>query len=284
MEKNKDQGDLRDDLERLEEKAKNLSKKLGTSAEQAGYIVDAVGSVTKSYRGVMDLQTDEAGISQAVESGKKIVSGLEDFLDPLLNSADSLNKILDSGMPVFSTASSASVTMGNSFSIFPSPARFIPCPFLPKSETERYTNKLEQLDPSIAKTYKSAWSLYYAESHDPGRPALWQLRQAIDHFFDLLAPTQQVRESPCWSPKPTGDSQAVHRKERLQFAAANRVKDTRQRAVLIESTDEMLRALERLSAAHKRGPIDHQRAREVFLSADDVLRRWIDAISVSAPS
>src|SRR5437667_5175277 len=117
---------------------------------------------------------------------------------------------------------------------------FQPCPFLSDSDEEVYVGKLSQLDPALGETYRAAWSGYY-DQRDPGRSALWQMRQVFDHFFDILAPPGPVKLSEHWSPKPAPRPNAINREERLRFAADRWVLAD-QRLVLIESVNETVRA------------------------------------------
>jgi hypothetical protein len=148
---------------------------------------------------------------------------------------------------------------------------------------EFYARKFSELDPSLGATYRSAWSVFYSQQHDPKRAALWQMRQVFDHLFDKLAPDDDVRESAFWS-KKTGDKpDAIHRDERLCFAAHRCIRDEALRTGLLESVKETLRSYDRLQEAHKRGELSIEKANETFTSSDALIRRWIDAANPWPP-
>jgi hypothetical protein len=103
------------------------------------------------------------------------------------------------------------------------------------------------------------------------------MRQVYDHLLEKLSPDDEVRQSEFWSKKGEGKSDAIHRHERLRFAAHRCISNLDKRMVLLESVKETLKSYERLQEAHKRGTLSIENASEVFAACDSLLRRWIDA-------
>jgi hypothetical protein len=237
---------------------------------QLGYLASAVRTSTDAHRLVLGSDVDPAVAIRFIPSGAVIAQELDRSLDELAFSTDSLANEIEPAILTFSTASSSAVATCNSICVGPAPVRFTPCPYANDSDETRYAQRLEALDRSLAGTYRAAWQALYTNSHDPGRPALWQMRQVMDHFFGLLAPDARVRQSAAWTPKAGDKRDAVHRSERWRFAADHWLKDSNARRLFVESAKEVDQAYDQLNQAHKRGALDRTRAEETFRAADAV--------------
>lgn len=269
---------LKELLVRLPQKADTLTNLVGELNAKAGYVAGAVRTFADAHTIVLGSPVESTTAIPFIASGAVIASELDRRLDQLLLGAETFGQVIEPAIPVFSTTSSSAVATCNSICLGPVPVRFSPCPYLDDSDENAYARKLELLDPSLAGTYRAAWHALYAESHDPGRPSLWQMRQVMDHFFGLLAPEEKVRQSIHWSRKSGDKPDAVHRAEKWRFAADRWLTDPQLRNVFVESVKEIDQAYETLNQAHKRGALDRARAEEIFRSADAVVRRWIDGI------
>lgn len=269
--------EFRNQLVRLEAKAKSLKDSVTDVSEKVGYIVASVGTFARGYDAVVNLRSTGDDLDPTVASGISIASHLEETLDVLSHEANQYGQSVDLSLLLFSSASSSVVTTCNSLTPNVPGIHFTPCPFLQDSDENTYARRLTDLHAPLGDTYRSAWNLSYTQKHDPGRAALWQMRQVLDHLFERLAPDDAVRASSFWSRKDGNKSDAIHREERLRFAAQRCIRDPARRTVLLESVQETLRSYERLNTAHKRGVIAPQTADDVFRAADAVIRRWIDA-------
>jgi hypothetical protein len=199
-----------------------------------------------------------------VRDNAKIVVGL----------ANTSRSPLDSAMTLFAaTGSTASFTTTS-----------IPLPPLPDvarslERHEVYAARLHTLDPQLAQTYRAIWEILRVTRKDPERGALWQIRQAFDHLFAILAPDESVRLSKYWAAKVDGPSPlAVTRKERLTYAANTVVKSFARKATLLAATEHMIDVYQSLNIAHKRGEIDAVKARTALEEMRQIIEEWADAV------
>ena len=275
---NKDKDEpLRDQLDRLSDKAKDLKKVVANANEAVGYIEKSVDVFKEGSLGIVNLRSTRNDVEDSVKSASNMAHLLEETLDSLRPPAEAMSRKLDDALPIFTSTTSAIVTSCNSIA----PEGFIvlslPRPFVQASGLEDFTTKLSVLDQSLAKTYREAWHSFYAQRYDPLRGALFLMRQVFDHLFELIAPDDKVRESPHWSRKEGDKPIIVYRSERLRFAANRCIKDKIKQLALLESVEEALRSYERLNIAHKRGDLTPEKASEVFKAADSIVRSWVEA-------
>jgi len=64
-----------------------------------------------------------------------------------------------------------------------------------------YGTKLGKIDPELMKLFRAIWQSFYGSSDNPERIALGCMRQLYDHFFEILAPDCEVRNSPYFAVK-----------------------------------------------------------------------------------
>jgi len=275
---------FRDQLERLLSKARSLRERLNEANQKGTYVADAVETFATGFRLLLNTRsTEDPDFQATISDGIEIGATLELTLDTLHGGAESLTSALDTTLPIFSSSCSAMATSYNSLTLGAPSLQFRRCPFLSDSDEAGYAEKLTALDSALGNTYRSAWNALYTEPHDPGRTALWQMRQVHDAFFSKLAPDELVRQSDCWSVKAGDKPNAVHRSERMRYAAMRWITDESRRQVLLASAHECIRAYARLQKAHERGPIPAEHAREIFLAADSIIRRWVDVVSPCPP-
>lgn len=227
--------------------------------------------------GILNARSTEEDRQATLANIKNMAGPLETKLDELTSHAIVLRAKVDASITVISTSALTAVTSCNSF--YPSqPILTVrPYPFQPASDMEDCARKLSMLDHTLGQVYRGAWNLYYTQQHDPKRGALWQMRHVFDCFFDCLAPDDMVRQSPHWSKKEGNKWDAVHREERLSYAAHRCIPDKEKREVLLASSTETLGIYKRLNAAHTRGELAPSTANETFQATDKIIRTWIAA-------
>lgn len=271
---------LSQQLERLRSKSQSLKRDLALTNQKTAYIAESVDTFATGLTSIANVgSTGDDDLDATLNGALEVGALLEDRLDRLTFDVSALSRTVDDSLPLFSTSSSSVVATCNSLSIGASTLAYRPCPFLNDSDETAYAMRLADADESLGRTYRSAWNAFYAEPHDPGRTALWEMRQTYDHFFTILAPDADVRNSPYWSRKTGDKPDSVHRGERLRYAANRWVRDPTKRQVLLSSVEDTARAYQRLNTAHERGPIAEDNARQVFLAVDSIIRRWIDSIA-----
>jgi hypothetical protein len=144
-----------------------------------------------------------------------------------------------------------------------------------------YADKLELLDPEIARIYRSVSEIFYGTYENPDRAAMFQLRQAYDHFFAKLAPDDEVRSSEYFrTKKEPGKENSVHRIERIKYAAYTRVKNKDVANLLISSADSLLATYKKLQKAHERGTLRRGEVEAVVVAMLAALEGWIDALEL----
>jgi hypothetical protein len=253
-------------------------------AEKFGYIAHAARSIGATYESTYfsDISTPD---QEYLRQNAIAVGGfLKDTIGSITPYVYETSKSVDEALQVFAVTSTTADTTCNIFLEGPARSEIEPCPFLSKSDAKACEEKLALLDGPLAGVYRSAWHNLYADNFDPGRGALWQLRQVYDHFFELLAPAEQVVQSSFWAPKSDPPFEAIHRAERVQYAANRWIANESQRKALQESDKSMLRAYNKLNQAHERGEIDLEKARRAFKNMDAMLRNWIDGIQEWPPN
>lgn len=155
-----------------------------------------------------------------------------------------------------------------------------PPSFWPRDRVKLYASKLDKLDNELGRVYRSIWTSLLGNQENPERAAMYQMRQAYDHFFDILAPDKTVRESPYFQQKTEGDPNTVSRKERLHYAANTKIKDNNLKELLLAQDDYIIKLYKKLNKAHKPGAIDSREAKETLNAMRTVLEEWIDAIEI----
>lgn len=142
--------------------------------------------------------------------------------------------------------------------------------------------KCARIDKHLAATLSQAWECGLGGGADPWRSAMYAMRQACDQLLEALAPHEQVRKSPHWTPKTNGTRDAVTRRERLEYAAHAHVSDDSRRNTLLASSRHTLHIYERLNSAHSREAVDEGQARLAVFEMHAVIMQWIDSVCIRA--
>jgi hypothetical protein len=152
---------------------------------------------------------------------------------------------------------------------------------LPESDRYRETQKrLAKLDKALAETYEEVWQARYGTRADPQRAGLFLVRQAFDHLFQVLAPDDQVRNSPFWEEKGGDDPNQVTRRERIQFAAYTRIKDKNRAKIMAVSAKHMLDVYNALNSAHERGELDESKTDRALSEMTSIIEEWAQALEL----
>lgn len=250
--------------------ATQLHEKLAAATEKAGYVARAASAIRDGYQFIAEAR--DPSTSDFAASGINLLNALNKQMAAVANSSSIV--LLD---PLAHNVELACADLAVSGSVLGFRQPSMPCPFLPGSDPERYAAVLERLNPAMARSYRQAWSSRYGAKDDPERVGLWELRQTFDHFFEVIAPDDAVRASGHWKKKDKEPLNAVHRRERLAYAAEQLVADPAERALLESTADDALRAYGDLNKAHVRGALAVEHAFDAFDAFDTIFRRWIDA-------
>lgn len=144
-----------------------------------------------------------------------------------------------------------------------------------------YYNMFIKIDESLGKTYQEIDQILYNTESDPERAALFMARQSFDHFFDVIAKNDDVRQSPYWSkkePHVINDQNIVWRIEKIRYAAHTRIKDPLKAQNLIDQSNYIIETYKLLNKAHTRGRINKEEAKNLIISIKKILEEWIVAL------
>lgn len=264
-------------LARLSSKRMALVTTHDRLGAKLGYASESLATFSGVYSGLIHSGSTGPDLLPTLRDGFMIGQSLESRVDSLMTEAQQLENEVDETINLLSASSSAAVSAHLACDLLVT-YRWQPCPFEPTARQTMCAQKLQELAPTLAEVYRAAWSAYYGQTHDPRRSALWQIRQTIDHLFEVLAPDEVVRSSRYWTPKEKGKTNAVYRVERFTYAAHRWIGDETARNVLLGAVSQINRTYERLNIAHQRGELDQDRASDTFRAADDILWQWVDAI------
>ncbi len=79
-------------------------------------------------------------------------------------------------------------------------------PIMPIMPIMHYAERFSVFDNALGKTYKEIDETLYGTISDPERATMFVVRQLYDHFFQVLAPDEEVRASKYWrNKKPEKD-------------------------------------------------------------------------------
>lgn len=148
-----------------------------------------------------------------------------------------------------------------------------------KPEQQNYIEKLRKIDISLSKTYEEIGQVLYATDSDPKRAALSMMRQSFDHFFENIAPDDEVRKSKYWAVKKGPDPNQVTRRERMMFAANTRISDKSHAQTIVSLFENILDTYQLLNKLHKRGTLSDKQAITGLRSMQKFIETWIDAIN-----
>lgn len=259
--------------EELAELCDDEQKYHATKAQEFGYARDVFTDIKDIF---VQIPCDEPLLISAEDSLIKF----RRFIEAKKNTHE-LNIDVSSTAYFFgtSTAVTGSVIDPNRkiFEVYNIPK---PPSFWPLNRFDKYALQLDKFDCELGKVYRSIWSSLLGNQENPERTAMYQMRQAYDHFFDIIAPDDEVRRSQYFRKKTDGDPDRVSRKERLHYAANTRIRDQALRDLLLGQDDYMIELYQRLNKAHNRGSIDSKEAKESLNAMRTMLEQWIDAINI----
>ncbi len=258
----------------IDEKQKDLdylSEVLGATKEQLVAAKPLMIGLYEAARGNSELRSVLASGVDAFRSTIPLIGGLGPVLRPVQASVPNIAGTIDA---VLASTDSAVYGLPEVYMEY----KYNPNPFLTGEDADTISSGLAKLDAAASGAHKGAWAEYYSSKPDKGRAALLLMRQVFDQFFAALAPDEMVRASPHWHPKEPPRTQQIHRRERIEYAAAMHVKDPNVSASLAADASHMLEVYQVLNSAHDRGPMSSEKASQALLAMDAILAQWLAAI------
>lgn len=265
-------------FDEAEESADELHKKYSDGAKLTGYIRDRLVAAKPYWVSLSEKYSNDPEVAPTVASGIDFLKAYNQELNNLNASLpypqEKLISIIGSGEAFdVNTASIADVIPIENFNF-----EHQPCPFIDHSNAESRAIQLENLDVSLAKTYLQVWEDLHSTRSDPERAALYLMRQTYDHFFAILAPDGDVRQSDVWKEKAGDKPDQVTRIERIEYAALSHISDQEKAKMMIASAKPILKVYDELNRAHKRGEVNPAKARNAIHAMDTILSEWLNAI------
>lgn len=251
-------------------------------ATQIGYTLDAFRSVRSTWASLGSASTSSPEAESIYNSGVKFLSAFRDEVrarEQQLRPISGLSQQLSGSANSFVTATNS--TAGFVFTPGSTSPSFGPIQLPPPDKQESHAKRFLQFDPALGRAYQEIWETLYGTRADPERAALYLIRQAFDQLFGKLAPDDDVRHSPYWTPKTDkGKENQVWRDERIRYAAAKHVKDPVRANTLISSVKHMIDVYQGLNRARDRGELDREKSRQALAEMRSILEDWANALEI----
>jgi len=262
--------------------ASDLQQTYAEAARLAGYTRDSLIQA-KPYWSTF------AGAASTDPSSYPILASGEYFLNSFYQELRRIGQQNPAPLDHIRSAAGTATTLTYTTSIFadsPNTAEamarvmYTDTPFRIAEGKATLTERLTKIDPDLGQTFQQVWDSLYGTTAEPERGALYQMRQTFDHFFQVLAPDEEVRQSNFWTPKEGDNRDQIHRKERIEFAAHQHVKDVLRATTLAASAEQMVDIYQSLNQAHKRGKLQPAKARQALSAMGKILEDWLDALGL----
>jgi len=258
----------------------NMHRTLVNEAAQVGFARDAMLSIRPQWVSIANASTSNPEAAQIYASGLYFLAALRDEVRAQQNVVAPISGLFNpTSGSIGSLINATGITASFMSSAYVAPTNYAPFPAPDKHKA--YVERFTKLDPSLGQTYLEIWESLYSTRAEPERAALYLIRQAFDHFFEKLAPDDEVRSSALWAKKTEpGKQNQVWREERIRYVVATHVKDSIRARTLTASTKHMLDVYQGLNRAHKRGELDKDKARRALAEMRSILENWADAIGI----
>jgi len=256
----------------------DIHKDLVEGAMQVGQEIERFEGIRPLWVSIGESTITDPDLVNVYSSG---VAALGTVRDEITDLRSGVAPIL-SHIGSISSSSDLTIAITDTTSIWAPPRTTLP-PDPVFALTDRYSqtkSRLAKLDSSLAETYEAIREAVYGTRSDPGRVALYLIRQAFDHLFGLLAPDDEVRKSPYWREKEGDNPSQVTRKERIEYAAHAHIKSDTSARRLASSASHMVDVYEVLNKAHTRGPLDPEKSRNALKEMRVIIETWMEAIEI----
>ena len=143
---------------------------------------------------------------------------------------------------------------------------------------EKYADRLDHIDPILGKLLRSVWDSFYGGVGEYLRSSLLSMRQLYDHFFEIIAPDEEVRNSEFFSLKEGKQCNKVYRIEKMRYAARTKVRDKELGSVLETQAEYLLKLYKELNRLHSRNNLMKDVIRDNLMALQALLEQWIDGL------
>jgi len=205
-------------IDEIASRLDELHEKFVETSANIGYARDAIQSVRPVWERLGNLDTSDPDALELYESNYRFLQSFRDEVRSYQEWATPITVLFNNTAGIATTFVSASGTTNAFFEggVEYSPAEY-PV-FITPDQHKMYTSRFLAFDESLGQTYQEIWEVLYGTRADPERAALYLIRQSFDHLFGKLAPDDEVRNSPFWTPKEHEKPEQIWREERIQYA------------------------------------------------------------------
>ncbi len=270
-------------LDTIDSRIEALQNRMVETAGYLGFIKETFrdsrqlwNSFRKSGTVTSDSQyylASTAGVLRAILTEFDAVESDVSFVHERIAGVAGSSTVFASGMNAFTSITGSSEIIKPTILIYSALDKY--------QRHKEYEARFRNIDATLGRTYGELIEVIHATAKDPTRSAMFLARQLFDHFFDVIAPDEDVRSSQFWRPKLTNESKdpnAVWKNERLSFAAFSRVKDQFRKQTLEAMSKQTIDLYQLLNIAHTRGPINEAQSSHAVESMIRLLQQWIDSI------
>ena len=265
-------------IDDIENTLDNLHAKLLQDATEIGQARDCYRAIKPYWEKIGNASSSDPNVAQIYSSGVKALISVRDDINEISGQYPTFSSTLGTIYPstdfvVNATGSTVGFVLTNT--VLPDSQWLQP---VNKSNREKIKKYLFDLDSSLAESYDEIWEILYGTRSDPERGSLYMIRQVFDHFFGILAPDDEVRESEFWKPKAEPHQNQVTRKKRIEFAANKHIKSRSMSQRLLNSSKHMVDVYESLNRAHTRGSLQPERARTALKEMNSIIENWVEGL------
>lgn len=264
-----------------EAEAARLQKKHLDAAQYAGYARAAFHAMEPFYVKAAEYSEAIPQLKSVVSNGINLAGSITaEFQDMSRNVNPIIRQAYNTSGSVatfaYSTDSIATITFPGvvDLELFDAPPFFSP-------EEDGVYEKLCQIDPPLAETYREVGQAFHGTTADPIRAAIACMRQTLDHFFGYLAPDEAVRASSYWEPKSGDSPLQITRRERITYATHTHIQNPKRAKTLLDNIDVVLDAYQFLHQLHKRGALSEKQANKALRITKTFIETWVGAMNLS---
>ncbi|NLG97117.1 MAG: hypothetical protein GX491_07130 [Chloroflexi bacterium] len=263
-------------IDNTEEKLNRLHKEFSEKTQDVGFALDTLRSLRETYLPLCNSVEDYQELGLIMTSGYNNLQAINNELGTIYSAVrvpfGQIRMVAQSVYTACATASSVAGTINPEYSHMPEYPAYL------NQDKAVVTQNLTVLDPSLSDTYEEIEQTYYGTTSDNVRASMSIARQTFDHFFDRLAPDDEVKKTEAWRIRfeKTGDDK-VTREDRVNYAIQAHVKNPQRQTTLINSVDNVIKSYKVLNKLHTRGQINNESCKQAIF----VVKKFIEDFAFS---
>lgn len=271
--------ELIDEIEKASQEIDQLHSKITEAGTRVGFSVQALNMTKDRVMRLIQSREDPFTYQPVINSlHQEVVFFRHEASEVSLDSTHLSHKVAG----LASTSYTLATTSGSIVdSVLSSETEdfIIPYEYSPKSSEIK--DALTNIDPNLFDTYREIEQILYNTKADNVKMALVATRQAFDHFFERLAPDDEVRASKYWKPKlEEGKENQIYRIERVRYAIATHVEDTFRASTLLASSQNIIATYNVLNKLHTRGKVNLKATKQAIYTIRHFLEELAIEISI----